>query len=407
MSLNRVQGTKGHVPNPRPLQGSKPGPNQQQASSTRLHSNRANGLNGSTSQAHPNAQAQAQVQAQAPGPGASSSVSRQQESWIKARQIYQQQLLTEHFGFSPLSFVDDVINSVNNMIYQASMALQEFIENEMQKVVAGTYGHLELPSDVDPMTESAKGMHKFETLLEAAVDKNFDRFELYALKNLFGVPEDVDIVLPHYEALDFEISVEKEEKLDEELELLRRQLIATKALNYRLRKELELAENRRRELEKCREQIQFLKDAVKEVEPVPQTMIFVRDNIETLHRRFQSLHETLLKSTQLGGSSSFHFAQQQQQQQQQQQHSAPAESVSVALRETLVGMAPDLRAAYIRSVVRREIEDQLASVASSPPASAPAVTVTLRASATAAETVPSTTLDVSTATAAPPTPRKD
>jgi hypothetical protein len=58
------------------------------------------------------------------------------------------------------------------------------------------------------------------------VDKNFDRFELYALKNLFGVPEDVDIILPHYEALDFGISVEREEKLDNELELVRRQLIA-------------------------------------------------------------------------------------------------------------------------------------------------------------------------------------
>lgn len=69
-------------------------------------------------------------------------------------------------------------------------------------------------------------MHKFETLLESSVDKNFDRFELYALKNLFGVPEDVDIVLPHYEALDFEIGVEKEQALDEELEVLRRRVIA-------------------------------------------------------------------------------------------------------------------------------------------------------------------------------------
>lgn len=58
----------------------------------------------------------------------------QQEQWVKARQIHQQQLLTEHFGSSPLSFVDDVINSVNNMIYQASMALQEFIEFQLQEI---------------------------------------------------------------------------------------------------------------------------------------------------------------------------------------------------------------------------------------------------------------------------------
>jgi len=69
-------------------------------------------------------------------------------------------------------------------------------------------------------------MHKFETLLESSVDKNFDRFELYALNKLFGVEEKVDIVLPHYEALDFDIGVEKEQQLDEELEILRRRVIA-------------------------------------------------------------------------------------------------------------------------------------------------------------------------------------
>ncbi|KAF8985700.1 hypothetical protein BGZ46_002445 [Entomortierella lignicola] len=186
------------------------------------------------------------------------SISRQQDTWIKARQIHQQQLLTEHFGFSPLSFVDDVINSVNNMIYQASMALQEYVETQMDDLAGSNL----LPDDVRVKDESAKCMHKFETLLESAVDKNFDRFELYALKNLFGVPEDVDIVLPHYEALDFNIGVEREQQLDEQLEVLRRKVIATKALNYRLRKELEIEENRRRQLKKCQEQIQFLKDAV-------------------------------------------------------------------------------------------------------------------------------------------------
>ena len=73
-------------------------------------------------------------------------------------------------------------------------------------------------------------MHKFETLLESSVDKNFDRFELYVLKNLFGVPEPVDVVLPHYEALDFEIGVEREQKLDEDLEILRRRVIAVRSL---------------------------------------------------------------------------------------------------------------------------------------------------------------------------------
>ncbi|KAI1321292.1 hypothetical protein EDD11_006628 [Mortierella claussenii] len=293
------------------------------------------------------------------------SISQQQDSWIKARQMHQQQLLTEHFGFSPLSFVDDVINSVNNMIYQASMALQDYVEAQMDELVA-----INAPSvrNLDVRDESAKCMHKFETLLESSVDKNFDRFELYALKNLFGVPEDVDIVLPHYEALDFEIAADREQQLDEQLEILRRKVVATKALNFKLRKELEIEEKRRRQLQTCKENIQFLKDAVDkhgDVAPVPQTLIFVRDNIETLHRRFQSLHEKLEQNARrlatgistststsaastatvaAGGSTQY-----------------PIDSITLALHESLLGLEPDPRSIYIRSVVRRQVDEQLAA----------------------------------------------
>ena len=46
-------------------------------------------------------------------------------------------------------------------------------------------------------------MHALETLLEAAVDKNFDIFELFALQNIFTIKPDVQsfVRLPHYEGL--------------------------------------------------------------------------------------------------------------------------------------------------------------------------------------------------------------
>ncbi|KAG0230741.1 hypothetical protein BGW41_002413 [Actinomortierella wolfii] len=261
----------------------------------------------------------------------------------RQRRIYQQQLLTEHFGYSPLSFVDDVINSINNLIYQASMALQAYAEQEM--------------ADMDPtLIECAKCIHRFETLLEAAVDKNFDRFELYALKNIFGVPEDVDIVLPHYEALDFDIPDSREQELDDQLEQLRRQVIATKALNYKLRKELDLQNRKKRQLEKCRDQILFLRETIKEfgdVQPLPQTLIFIRDNIETLHDRFQQLYNKLL----------------QYQEQEQQKHHISSSSADTsastgsnpsalaALRDHLARLQPDQRAIYIQSVVRKQADE--------------------------------------------------
>jgi kinetochore protein Mis12/MTW1 len=49
--------------------------------------------------------------------------------------------------------------------------------------------------------EIEEGLHKLETLLESTVDKNFDRFEIYVLRNILSVPEDLAawIRLSHYE----------------------------------------------------------------------------------------------------------------------------------------------------------------------------------------------------------------
>ena len=49
--------------------------------------------------------------------------------------------------------------------------------------------------------EIEEGLHKLETLLEAAVDKNFDKFEIYVLRSVLSVPTDLVnwVRLNHYE----------------------------------------------------------------------------------------------------------------------------------------------------------------------------------------------------------------
>ncbi|ORY01219.1 Mis12-domain-containing protein [Basidiobolus meristosporus CBS 931.73] len=129
------------------------------------------------------------------------------------------ELVTEHLGFLPLAFVDDVINSVNELIYQATSSLERFVESEL-----GANEHVE------------QGINQIETLLESAVDKNFDIFELYVLKNIFTIPPGVNVELPHYKNVDYTLSMEEDEKLDEELEQLRKQLVAEKCFNHKLKK---------------------------------------------------------------------------------------------------------------------------------------------------------------------------
>lgn len=64
------------------------------------------------------------------------------------------------------------------------------------------------PEEVEEQAraEIASGTHQLETLLCTSIDRNFDRFELYVVKNILCVrPEDRDwIRLGHYEGLSFD-----------------------------------------------------------------------------------------------------------------------------------------------------------------------------------------------------------
>lgn len=53
----------------------------------------------------------------------------------------------------------------------------------------------------DAKQEIEEGLHKLETLLYSTVDKNFDKFEIYVLRNILSVPADLVnwVRLSHYE----------------------------------------------------------------------------------------------------------------------------------------------------------------------------------------------------------------
>ncbi|RUS24936.1 Mis12 protein-domain-containing protein, partial [Jimgerdemannia flammicorona] len=183
------------------------------------------------------------------------------------------ELVVEHLGFFPLSFVDDVFNMVNDLVYQATAELERFIEAEQ--------GGGE---------ETEQGIHQFETLLESAVDKNFDLFELYVLRNTFAIREDVDLVLNYHEfgadaysasipihGLDFSASQEDEDELDLKLNDVRRKVIA-------LKNEIVTTDRRIERLEKCKQQIEFLTSMTKgkDVSPIDDTLSFVTDQVMAL-----------------------------------------------------------------------------------------------------------------------------
>ncbi|OJJ87837.1 MIND complex subunit MTW1 [Aspergillus glaucus CBS 516.65] len=124
-------------------------------------------------------------------------------------------LLTEHFSYTPLSLIDDVINSINNLIYQAISSLESGLLGTPPERLG--FSHANNGSTIPDTDEDGNviypeakleienGLHQLETLLESTVDKAYDKFEIYVLRNILTVPEDLIswVRLRHYEGLSF------------------------------------------------------------------------------------------------------------------------------------------------------------------------------------------------------------
>ncbi|KAI9368752.1 Mis12 protein-domain-containing protein [Aspergillus egyptiacus] len=154
-------------------------------------------------------------------------------------------LLTEHFSYTPL--VNDIINSINNLIYQAISSLESGLLNTPPERLG--FGHANNGSTIpdtdedgnvvypEAQLEIENGLHQLETLLEATVDKAFDKFEIFVLRNIFRVPDDLIgwIRLKHYENISLNPSPDA--PTPESILALRQKLQETKKLNRALKQE--------------------------------------------------------------------------------------------------------------------------------------------------------------------------
>ncbi|KAF2740787.1 hypothetical protein EJ04DRAFT_420825, partial [Polyplosphaeria fusca] len=173
-------------------------------------------------------------------------------------------LLTEHFTWPPITLLDEIINTVNEVLYKCTDSLETGLSSADPAILgfASRYAteQRQAPLDEDgrPVYEEAKleveeGILKLETLMEAAVDKNFDRLEIWALRNVLCLPADVAewVRLGHYENLT--IPPQDTTITPETLHTLRRKLLETQKLHAAL-----LAEKSRNaaQIEKLRSLLQ-------------------------------------------------------------------------------------------------------------------------------------------------------
>ncbi|KAJ2798600.1 hypothetical protein H4R20_004762 [Coemansia guatemalensis] len=189
-----------------------------------------------------------------------------------------QSLIVEHFGFLPISFIDEIINAANDTIYRATDALCKFVEKEQGSGEA-----------------TSQAVNKAETLLEHAVDKNFDKFELYALRNLFNIPQGLEdyVVLPHRTADatgGHAVDAEDEAELDKELEEVRRQLIANNLLKTRLQFDISKVERGVRRLRALNEHLHISEISQKVLkDTAPATIANVRAQVGEITRLVEQM----------------------------------------------------------------------------------------------------------------------
>ncbi|KAJ2909611.1 hypothetical protein GGI21_001710 [Coemansia aciculifera] len=189
-----------------------------------------------------------------------------------------QSLIVEHFGFLPISFIDEIINAANDTIYRATDALSKFVEKEQGSSEA-----------------TSQAINAAETLLEHAVDKNFDKFELYALRNLFNVPRGLEdyVVMPHRLA-DMgsgpAVFAEDEAELDRELEAVRRQLVSSNLIKTKVQNDIAKVSRGVQRLRALNEQLHISEIASKTLtDPVPVVAADMRAQVGEITRLVDQL----------------------------------------------------------------------------------------------------------------------
>jgi kinetochore protein Mis12/MTW1 len=160
-------------------------------------------------------------------------------------------LLTEHFRYTPLTLLDDIINTVNELVFRAVNAIEdgfggttaEQLGFRLDPSTAATLPSPEARHDALvelKQNEIDNGIVKLESLLNATVDKDFDKFEIYVLRNILAVGHEEDgladwVRLEHYQGVDL---VDAENvPTPEAVQMQRTKLHETVKLNTMLRAE--------------------------------------------------------------------------------------------------------------------------------------------------------------------------
>lgn len=151
---------------------------------------------------------------------------------------------------STKSLLDDIINTVNVLADRALDSVERLLLSLPPSKLGFSQKGRHGDADDDDAAAAAKreienGTHQLETLLNASIDKNFDLFELYTMRNILTVrPQDRPYMrLAHYDGLDLPLASSRNPQHESDLPTvesvtaLRRRLQASQKLHVALEAE--------------------------------------------------------------------------------------------------------------------------------------------------------------------------
>ncbi|KAG9318215.1 Mis12-domain-containing protein [Chiua virens] len=197
-------------------------------------------------------------------------------------------LLPEILKYSPQLLLDDVINFANEAITNAVDGMEEFLFRW------ATDREQRINEDWDSIQEVEQGLVAFQTLLEYHTDIAFDFFETWSLRNIFAIPADLPIVVPHQESRDLTLPPERETGLMSEIDELRKK-VDTASIMWRLKRLLARSVRKSAVLaarsEKQRDQLSFLRS------PQLQELNRIPDELENMFSTMSFLPALTPEST--------------------------------------------------------------------------------------------------------------
>eukprot|EP00002_Diphylleia_rotans_P000331 TRINITY_DN10172_c0_g1_i2.p1 TRINITY_DN10172_c0_g1~~TRINITY_DN10172_c0_g1_i2.p1 ORF type:complete len:250 (+),score=85.23 TRINITY_DN10172_c0_g1_i2:59-808(+) len=140
----------------------------------------------------------------------------------------------EFFDFHPSSFVEEVGQMVSDVVAEGADIMEQTI---LQKIS-------ESNGEQDPTSAHivAEGLNSYVATLQKSVNKNLDRFDLYVMKNIFQVPEEVLNAAGEDEQREYLAllqAISEDEELQKEIAELQRDIDETRTGNMSLLKEIE------------------------------------------------------------------------------------------------------------------------------------------------------------------------